>query len=518
MYQVLLVDDEPAIREGLRTLVDWRQLGFAICGDAANGREGLEACGRLKPDVMLVDIRMPGIDGLQMIEEIRRLSLSCKVLILTGYSDFQYAKRAIDNQVDGYLLKPVDPDELQERLLRLRQKISDERAAMERLESSRSLEKEQLLRRMLTEDNVDWERPDNADWLSELKWPWKSCRVLLIGTEPEGEWQVPARRSLMARLRESIEGRGLGCVCAVDEYAAVLLKDVTLAYAKPLLEEASASVRAEFGQDPFVCAGYEVRRAGDVRRSYEAAIKLAKFRFLFRDGNELLIEGSECLAHLESSGGEASEDRNGDAEAVRLAYAIEAGNKSVIRELLEASGRRDVRQMLPEAEIKSRYAVLYAEVVHRLAHAGGGIRRTSNLTTQRQELNECRSLKSLLGELGDRLCELADAMQTEQPGGPLRGIIDFIQRHYDEDLKLETLAETFHYNSGYLGKLFKQQTGQSFNTYLDLIRIEKAKELLRQDYKVHQVASRVGFANVDYFHAKFRKYVGQSPSYYRENP
>ena len=95
-------------------------------------------------------------------------------------------------------------------------------------------------------------------------------------------------------------------------------------------------------------------------------------------------------------------------------------------------------------------------------------------------------------------------------------MIDLIHRSYDENLKLETLAEVFNYNSAYLGKLFKNVTGEYFNTYLDQVRIEKAKALLEQGFKVYQVAEKVGYANVDYFHSKFRKYVGSSPSTYRK--
>ncbi|WP_254438347.1 AraC family transcriptional regulator [Paenibacillus sp. DCT19] len=95
-------------------------------------------------------------------------------------------------------------------------------------------------------------------------------------------------------------------------------------------------------------------------------------------------------------------------------------------------------------------------------------------------------------------------------------MIEFIRRNPGENLKLEVLSEVFNYNSSYLGKLFKNHTGESFNAFLDKVRMEKAKELLNEGLKVHQVAARVGYANVDYFHGKFRKYVGESPSAYKQ--
>lgn len=94
--------------------------------------------------------------------------------------------------------------------------------------------------------------------------------------------------------------------------------------------------------------------------------------------------------------------------------------------------------------------------------------------------------------------------------------MDLIQRNYSENIKLETLASVFNYNSAYLGKMFKNTTGEYFNTYLDKVRISKAKDFLKQGMKVYQVAEKVGYTNVDYFHSKFKKYVGTSPSNYRK--
>lgn len=99
----------------------------------------------------------------------------------------------------------------------------------------------------------------------------------------------------------------------------------------------------------------------------------------------------------------------------------------------------------------------------------------------------------------------------------IRRMVAFIRRNHAEPLKLETLASLFHYNSAYLGKLFKQTTGESFNTYLDRVRIEQAKRLLKEGEKVCRVAEKVGYANADYFYFKFRKYVGMAPTDYRKS-
>ena len=108
-------------------------------------------------------------------------------------------------------------------------------------------------------------------------------------------------------------------------------------------------------------------------------------------------------------------------------------------------------------------------------------------------------------------------MNTGGRGNEIKKITELIQRRYNENLKLETLSELFNYNSAYLGKMFKNTTGEYFNTYLDKVRIENAKQLLNQGMKVYEVAEKVGYMNPDYFNSKFRKYVGVSPTAFRKN-
>lgn len=126
MMKVLIVDDEPKLREGLKSIVPWAELGYQVVGTAANGNEALEKHEICDPDLMLIDIRMPGMDGLQLIEAIRKQDTDIHLLILSGYADFDYAKRAISNRVDGYLLKPVDEDELSKYLIQIKEAIEQE--------------------------------------------------------------------------------------------------------------------------------------------------------------------------------------------------------------------------------------------------------------------------------------------------------------------------------------------------------------------------------------------------------
>ncbi|GJM72058.1 hypothetical protein HMSSN036_42740 [Paenibacillus macerans] len=131
MIKVLIVDDEPKLREGLRTFIDWNALGYDVVDTAANGNEALDKYRRHHPGLVVADIRMPGMDGLQLIEKLRSEDPQLHILILSGYADFSYAKQAITQRADGYLLKPVDEDELKEYLAKIKKAVEEETASEE---------------------------------------------------------------------------------------------------------------------------------------------------------------------------------------------------------------------------------------------------------------------------------------------------------------------------------------------------------------------------------------------------
>ena len=123
MYKVLIVDDEPSIREGLRTLIPWSQYGFQVMDVAANGDEAVIKHQSIEPDLMIVDIRMPGMNGLELIRTLRVYDQHVQFLILSGYADFEYAQKAIQANVNAYILKPIDENELIEYLMNTARKL-----------------------------------------------------------------------------------------------------------------------------------------------------------------------------------------------------------------------------------------------------------------------------------------------------------------------------------------------------------------------------------------------------------
>ncbi|MCZ8523991.1 MULTISPECIES: response regulator transcription factor [Paenibacillus] len=519
MWKVLIVDDELSIRKGLRTLIDWQRYGFEVAGDAPNGREGLRLHGEVSPDLMVVDIKMPGMDGLQLLGEIRKTDPACRFLILSGYADFHYAKQAIGCGVDGYMLKPVDEEEVHLQLERIAAEL--ERKAQTHLRSGSKF-REELLRGVLT-GGAAADEMDSAELLELTGGPGSTCGIVLLSLTPcdGGETPVEAHGAARRWLTERFDGAGF--VFAAEPYLGLLLRENPgMPKVRQRLFEELGEGLAPLGLGFKAAAGPAAGHPAGLAASYAGAYRLLRHRFLL-DGKEI---HTRLEAELEAlAAGEAKPAEKAAAAAAvekcaeKLYFALDLGDKAAALAALEEAGRHMLRQDPAEQAVKTRFAQLVTVVLGKWSAGGTSAQpRVQDGMPVVAGLYGQPSYQAMLRYIGAAFEQLIDEAGSTSNEPVLKQMLHFIQRHYSENLKLETLAELFKYNSGYLGKLFKNYTGDSFHTYLDKVRIRRAIELLGEGLKVHQVAQLVGYANVDYFHSKFKKYVGMPPSAYKEKP
>jgi len=510
MYRVLIVDDEPSIREGMTTLIEWELYGFEVCGTAANGREALAKADELQPDLMLVDIRMPGINGLELIERIREKDSICHFLILSGYSDFDYAKKAIGFRVDGYLLKPVDEKELCESLARIRDRLIEEKEQKRQQESEVAWRGEQLIASVVT--------GTAGDSLTEELWRpisqrlglnWTSFRVALVEADLTDEEESAGVGLLKSKWsRELDKERSFAFV--TEPYVGILLRADEQGEAR---WQEGLSILLNSEKVPlFISVGGKVDTFLDVRHSYEQAVEGMRQRFVLGMG---VIVRSDEAGEAQSS----IEPSDLDDYADQLFLAMDIGNKDIAFRTVETLAERMTEARMTEETVKSYMAQMASVAFNKLAAANPKtFTSTQSFSPVISDIIRQRSLQSIVSHLNQAIEATVRYSAEHSPETIIKQVEDFIRRHSNENLKLETIAELFNYNSSYLGKLFKTHTGEYFNTYLDKVRIEKAKELLAQGLKVHQAAERVGYASVDYFHTKFKKYEGVSPSAFKGRP
>ncbi|UQZ33551.1 DNA-binding response regulator [Paenibacillus sp. PK3_47] len=513
MIKVLIVDDEPKLREGLRTLIPWEEQGYTVVATAANGIEALEKFHTFAPKLIVADIRMPGMDGLEMVSELRKEGADCHVLILSGYADFEYAKRAISYHIDGYLLKPVDEDELISYLQDIRTSIAEEELLTLRRSDMPVRSNEAVLRELL-QPREGGSGPAQA--AAELGLTGTSCEVVLVELKRPHKGEDGKEERVKSLLEENWP-REQALFFTIPPYMGLLLME-------PLEDEMQRNalwqtlkgiIEGE-GLDFHAAAGGAAEDPEQAGESFLTARELLENAFFGR--KEILVSGQpdDWTESVEEPEETLDFERDDEME---LLLAIETGREEAIRHLLGRIIRRLVAVRRDEIYVKDNLIRILSSTIARLEAVNADIR--SYITANASPAGEVYSgyyLSDVEQILSGYLVQLSKQMNYGGGrGDEIKRITDLIQRRYNENLKLGMLAQIFNYNSAYLGKMFKLQVGEHFNTYLDKVRIEKAKQFLTQGMKVYEVAEKVGYMNSDYFNAKFRKYVGVSPTAFRKD-
>lgn len=508
LIRVLIADDEPIVREGLRFLIDWESLGFSICGEAVNGEDALEKMRSLQPDLVLLDIRMPKLSGTELIEKARNADYSGEFIILSGYSEFKYAQTAIRFGVSFYLTKPVDEDELTESLLTIREKLYRQMQTKNSFRQYITKAKAPVLTDLLT--GREFNPSINYAELGLLQ---PVYQVVIC------EWYSPYFQSYSFAdlLRVSNQDQSFFEQITIDSYDVVLLKGP---YA---LDKFKACLRHYENAGPqkgspldnlFLAYGPAVHHPEQIKESYRTARKLMERRFFCEENQHVL--SYVMLPEKPLSAEPLSPEASGDYGA-RLFACIQAYNRRQVRALLEELSEalyvcgEDVHQ------IKYFLSGIFLQVKQSLTglYSKAELPFASNAAIIELIENK-RYLYEIIRYFSEQFEMCIRAIGNNSSDSVFDDILYYISQNYSQSLKLESIAPLFGYNSSYLGKLFNQKVGQNFNSYLDSVRLTEAIRLLdTTSMKVYEIAERVGYKNVDYFHQKFRKQYGQSPAEYR---
>jgi two-component system, response regulator YesN len=505
MLKVLIVDDEPTTRQGLETIIPWEDFGFKVVGTAENGTEAIEKYQSLTPNLMIVDMKMPGMSGIELIETIREVDSSIQFIVLSGHSEFEYARKAIKFNVKGYLLKPVDEDELipylNEIMLGFKAEfeISKVKAKMD------EENKERIILAALT-----------GECMEELKelyhhLEWNTFRILLIEVVNNG---FPLS-DIKKQLRDYYEKDNKGFVFTSSSHIGILL-NADLGVNNNLIQmykEIHKSTRSKF----VASISQSFKNIEDLTTHFKIASDIIQDQFFYEDG---MILSSDSKPTISVEGVSQDEITQFQLSEIvdQLIFAMEIGDRHVIERICMDAGKYMIYKNFSEQSIKEEYIQIVTSVLKKLMYEHKDIRVTvSNILSRVYGIENQSKMHDLLIYVNSLLAEMLEQIDSNDTDILVKKMMNLIEQNYHKNIKLETLSKILNYNKAYLGKLFKDYTGEYFNTYLDKVRIEKAKKLLIQGLKVYQVAERIGFSNVDYFHSKFRKYEGVSPSSYKKN-
>lgn len=508
--KLYIADDEIDVREGIKYILDWESLNVDFCGEGKNGQEALEQILNLKPDLVLLDIRMPKLSGIEVVKQARESGFEGKFIILSGYSDFSYAQEAMRYGVNYYLTKPIDEEELEKAVLEVRDALQKQYKNRSAFAQYKIKARNSILQDIL----LDCEDYVSLD-LKDLYLNSTVYQIVIYANYHQDSFQTAWDFATILRLANK-NSNSLDYI-EVEHKNIILLKgDLAVNRFQELLKNYIAHPQKGSPLDAlFLTYGRKVYTIQDIHTSYEDALSLSYRRFFCEP--DIHVLGYE---HLPSS----REKHDGFLKestfwSQSFSNYIQSGNRTLLAQDLNEL-KLDLYYSNASVSAMKRYLEdILIQIKASLTHIYDGteIPFPSNVSII-DTIEGKYSLYEIIDFFNVQFEMCINALGSASSESVMDSILHYIRHNYRENLKLESIAPLFGYNSSYLGKIFTKIVGQSFNSYVDEVRIQISKELLRENgYKVYEIADLVGYSNVDYFHKKFKKYVGMSPAEYRKS-
>ncbi len=517
MYTTILVDDEMFVRKGLRNLIDWNAHGFEVVDEADNGEDALELIERIQPDVVVTDIRMPVLDGLELIGRALARRPQTSFIIISGYNDFGYAQQAVRYGVSDFILKPIDERELTAALTQLGEKIARRKLLGG---SGTDLLKERMVEALIRGEFDDalaagWSKELKVDRAKEICYAFIEVNDMHAWNAPRFPSSEPMRERIKRAIQEAgLAGDDLFLVEHHGRFGLLIARGCAdrdeagaASYAARLQRELSERLNLVV----YVYLGKPVDDIASLQASYLSAKETLQYKYIRQD--------SRLITYAHAQQGTANYAVIDDAVYRRLSEQLEEYNADRIVGEVDALFRefRD-RRFAPEA-VKGAVRHAVNGALSLVRGMEGDERRLGSLEpiVSWQDSNVSpaelkRLLTNFLLECAETVCRL----RKEYAKGGIQKIKAYIEAHYNENISLKSIASVFYMNPVYLGQLFKKTYGLHFNEFLLHIRIGEAKKLLRQtDCRIYEIAEKVGFGSADYFVTRFEKLENMTPTEYR---
>ena len=534
MLKTFLVEDEVVIREMIKKMIPWEQYGFELAGEASDGEMALPLILKSKPDLLITDIKMPFMDGLTLCKLVKKELPDIKIVILSGYDDFNYAKQAINIGVEDYLLKPITKNAFIERLEEIHNRYEHEKTQKEYYEKFK-LEMQEYERNAsrdffesLVRADFDLEeiyrRADrlNLDIVAE------AYNILIFtpdasdssynSSEGYSDWEAEVHKKienyflshpvamlfrhqvfsyaiLVKGQRDTIKKNTCECVETIQK----------------IMEETRANV------DWFVAVGEEADRLSRIKQSYHTAARTYAFRYLY-DGHILYYNMLEQVKEnsADTSKTEAVQLKNVNINALNpeilqkfLSSGLEDEVDSFVHDYFHAIGREPMESYV-------RFSVL--SFLKKIGYDDTELSREETDDIVEETSQSTEASVAYAEEILKRAIAIRDENAGSQNRSVLKQAIDFIDGHYmDEEISLNRVAHAANVSANHFSALFSQNMGQTFIEYLTSLRMDKAKELLRCTSKrSSEIAGEVGYKDAHYFSYLFKKTQGMTPSEYRK--
>lgn len=533
MYKVMLVEDEIPIRNIISRIIDWNQLGFDLVHEADNGQVALEYIEENPVDLVITDISMPFMDGMELCRQIRKTHPNMTIIILTGYNEFDYAQKAIDLNVSNYLLKPITRDSFTEKLEKIKiemdQRFADKRN-LEFLRKQYEKSKELIINKYLMNLILGYSQSDFSMSEDELGLDLKadSYRVGVMtiknGHESDNEYWGEDRllldfavynlaKEMLGQIGQDIIFFGPdNRICMIFkgncEDEKEHLNELTI-----MLSDILEKVEELFGMDATIGLGDIHYKIDELPLAYGDAITALDYRVLEGSSKVILktnVENKSSFAFNKF-----------DKQLVRMENMIKVGDRENLNKVIDY-----IFSMIHHEKIDIEdFRTMLLKITMTIFKAYNDIRQVDDgeqdmdytIFSQVFEMNDFDEIKAYYLELCETLSSRIKEIRRNEEQGYVDAAIKYMEENYsDPYLNLEGLCKTLFLSPGHFSRLFKQATGETFVDYLTRLRMDQAKYLLANtSQKMYEIARAVGYEDPNYFSYNFKKHVKYTPSEWR---
>lgn len=530
MHSVFIVDDEIIVREGIREKIAWDETPFSLAGEAGDGEIALSMIQDIKPDILITDIKMPFMDGLELSRLVKKIQPWIKIIILSGHDEFEYAKKAISIGVEEYILKPFSSEDLLASLTKVAHKIDMEKAQLDdikylkkQLESNITADREKFLTRLVL-GNISAEEvmQYSSDLRLDITGRYYSVCICGIRTTAENFSELYKMKSRLMDLASSFDNV-IGFSFSLEKFIFILRSTVVNTIEEDLYSLAEA-VLHQTSDNPTctvaIAFGSMVDRISGIKLSYSVAEKLLESR--------VMILKKNCILNSEDS-----EIRDTDAEkdpqhtislsgsdpiVDRLRYAAVSDIDSIIAEFISLLGENE-----EQFDIMASYLVvdIIMAISTIISENGSSIKEQMPEIVKREFVTKAVSSKGVFIHEMHRIIEnvirFRDSKIHSRYSDAILRAKKYIGDNYaNPDICLHSVAEEIAFSPNHFSAVFSQECGMTFIEYLTKIRVNQAKKLLRTTKMLSSdICYKTGFNDPHYFSFIFKKTTGISPREYR---
>lgn len=519
MYKYMVVDDEELERKAIQIIIKKRELPLVCVAEASHGSEAVQKAAESNPDLVFMDIKMPGMNGIEAAREILRSQPQCRLVFLTAYDQFEYARKGLQMGASDYLLKPVRPDILEETCSKIledmicnRQQIEEQKRLQKELENSQPIIQNALVYNLLCGNFYNYEK--YKDKISSLNFNFNNAVVLVISAKKEDQSGLSGVNRV---INELFEDKSYAIVIPMHQGKVALVigeteeqPDLSFAGTKNMAEQINKELSAKSWSEVNIGIGRKYKLC-DIGRSYSEASNAVNLADLLQGKNPVL-HINECINYYADI-----PDYPYDIEK-RLTDLVIKGD---VNGSLECVGEMYLKifQSFNQNFIWAKARCLQLLGVLSKAAADAGVsneelfQANSTLFQGLLKVDEMEQLKSWLNDCATDITCLISRSRELSSHRVIKITQEYIEQNLNKNITLEDICKRVFLNSQYFSRLFKKETGMTFTEYLTLRRIEKAKVLLKSEgLPVAVVARKVGFSDANYFSRVFARIEGIPPS------